>query len=308
MMKANRVHQFGSPEVISFEDVDLPEAGDDEVVVRVSAAGVGPWDSWVRSGKSVLPQPLPLTLGSDLSGTIVALGASVRGFQIGEEVYGVTNPRFTGAYAEYAAAHAAMLASRPRRATNIEAASLPVVAVTALQMLLHAGVERGHRVLIHGAGGSVGACAVQLALARGAHVTGTDVQQGIQYAESLGATELIDVQSTRFETVTEPFDVVIDTVGGDAQTRSFAVLKPGGSLVSSVSTPDPALASDAGVSGSFLLVDVNTEALRKIAELVDAGKLKTRIGEVLPLMEARQAHQMLDGLVPRRPGKIMLEV
>ena len=307
-MKANRVHHFGSPEVISFEDIDPPEPGDREVVVRVSAAGVGPWDSWVRSGKSVLPQPLPLTLGSDLSGTIVALGARVRGFQIGQEVYGVTNPRFTGAYAEYAAAHASMIASKPRRASDVEAAALPVGAVTALQMLLHARVRSGQRVLIHGAGGNVGALALQLALASGAHVTGTDLKQGIEYARSVGGNDLIDVQSTRFETVTEPVDVVIDTVGGDAQARSFAVLKPGGHLVSSVSKPAPELAAKAGVSANFLLVDVTSEALAKIAALVDAGSLKSRLGAVLPLAEARKAHEMLDGLVPRPPGKLVLEV
>jgi len=307
-MKASRVHRFGAPEVISFEDVDRPLPTEDEVVVHVSAAGVGPWDSWVRSGQSVLPQPLPLTLGSDLCGTIVALGESVRGLRVGQEVYGVTNPRFTGAYAEYAAARAAMIASKPRGSSDIEAASLPVIAVTALQMVLHARVGPEQRVLIHGAGGSVGAAALQLALARGAHVTGTDVKQGIEYAESLGASDLIDVRTTRFEESTEPFDVVIDTVGGDAQTRSFAVLKPGGSLVSSVSKPDPALASRAGVSANFLLVDVTTEALSKITALVEAGTLKNRIGEVLPLAEARTAHEMLDGIVPRTPGKIMLQV
>jgi NADPH:quinone reductase-like Zn-dependent oxidoreductase len=308
MMKASRVHRFGPPEVISFEDIDRPEPDDQEVVVRVNAAGVGPWDSWIRSGKSVLPQPLPLTLGSDLSGTIVALGAAVRDFQIGQAVYGVTNPRFTGAYAEYAAASASMLAAKPHRLSDVEAACVPVVAVTALQMLFHAQVRSGQRVLIHGAGGSVGALAVQLALASGAHVTGTDVNQGVEYAASLGATRAIDMQTTRFEDVTEPVDAVIDTVGGDVQTRSFAVLKRGGSLVSSVAKPNAELASQYGVSASFILVDVTTDALTKIAELIDGRRLKTRLGPVLPLAEARKAHEMLDGLCPRPPGKIVLSV
>ncbi|HEX4338287.1 MAG TPA: alcohol dehydrogenase catalytic domain-containing protein [Polyangiaceae bacterium] len=120
MMKASRVHRFGPPEVISFEDVERPEPRDEEIVVRVNAAGVGPWDSWVRSGKSALPQPLPLTLGADLSGTIVALGAAVRGFQIGQAVYGVTNSHFTGAYAEYAAVSASMVAAKPQSFTDVE--------------------------------------------------------------------------------------------------------------------------------------------------------------------------------------------
>ena len=307
-MKASRVHRFGPPEVISFEDIERPEPSDQEVVVRVNAAGVGPWDSWIRSGKSVLPQPLQLTLGSDLSGTIVALGAAVRGFQIGQAVYGVTNPRFTGAYSEYATASASMLAPKPHRLTDVEAATIPVVAVTALQMLFHAQVRSGQRVLIHGAGGSVGGFAVQLALATGAHVTGTDVEQGVEYAKSLGATRGIDVQTARFEDVIEPVDVVIDTVGGDVQTRSFAVLKRGGSLVSSVAKPNAELADRCGASASFLLVDVTTDALTHIAELFDDGKLKTRVGLVLPHAEARKAHEMLDGLAARPPGKLVLSV
>src|SRR6188768_663228 len=157
-MKACRIHRFGAPEVISFEDVECPEPGENEVLVRVRAAGVGPWDSWVRSGQSVLPQPLPLTLGADLSGTVAAIGTGVRGFQLGQAVFGVTNARFTGACAEYAVANAGMLASKPRTVTDLEAASMPVVAVTALQMLLsHARLREGQRILIHGVGGSVGA-------------------------------------------------------------------------------------------------------------------------------------------------------
>lgn len=307
-MKASRVHHFGPPEVISFEDIERPEPTIREVVVRVSSAGVGPWDSWVRLGKSALPQPLPLTLGSDLSGTVVALGSAVRGFQIGQAVYGVTNPRFTGAYAEYAAVSASMLAAKPHSLSDIEAASIPVVAVTALQMLRQAEVGPGQRVLIHGAGGSVGAFAVQLALASGAHVTGTDVKQGIEYAESLGATRVIDIQNARFEDVLEPVDVVIDTVGYDVQKRSFAVLKHGGRLVSSVTQPNPELSARCGVSASFILVDVTADALTEIAALFDYGKLKTRVGAVLPHAEARRAHEMLDGLIARPPGKIVLSI
>ncbi|MES1178324.1 MAG: NADP-dependent oxidoreductase [Myxococcales bacterium] len=307
-MKASRVHRFGPPEVVTFEDIERPEPQDREVLVRVDVAGVGPWDSWIRAGKSALPQPLPLTLGSDISGTIVALGADVRAFRVGQAVYGVTNPRFTGAYAEYAAASAAMIAAKPDKLNHVEAASVPVVAVTALQMLDRAGVRSGQRVLIHGAGGSVGAFAVQLALAAGAHVIGTDVEQGIEYAASLGRIQAIDIGKTRFEAVTEPVDAVIDTVGGDAQARSFAVLKPGGSLVSIVSTPDAELAARGGVSSGFLLVDVNTDALTTIAKLLDQGTLKTRVGVVLPHAEASKAHEMLDGLIPRPPGKILLRI
>jgi NADPH:quinone reductase-like Zn-dependent oxidoreductase len=307
-MKASRVHEFGPPEVISLEDIDVPAPQDEEVIVRVHAAGVGPWDAWIRSGKSVLPQPLPLTLGSDLSGTVVALGAAAHDFRVGDPVYGVTNSRFTGAYAEYAAASAAMLSAKPQRLSDVDAASVPVVAVTALQMLLRAQVVSGQRVLIHGAGGSVGAFAVQLALASGAHVTGTDFRLGVEYAASVGATETVDIQTTRFEEVTEPVDAVIDTVGGDVQTRSFTVLKRGGKLVSSVAKPDAELAARCGVSANFMLVDVTSDALTSIAKLFDEGKLTSHVGMVLPHAEARRAHEMLEGRLARPPGKIVLSV
>ena len=308
-MKACRIYEFGAPSVISFEEVERPEPEPDEVIVKVHAAGVGPWDSWIRAGKSVLPQPLPLTLGSDLSGRVVELGAEVRGFEIGQAVYGVTNPRFTNAYAEYAAAKAAMIAPKPSSVSDVDSASAPVVAVTALQMLFdHADLKRGQRVLVHGAGGSVGAFAVQLALEAGAQVIGTDVTQGVEYAASLGPVQTIDVSSTRFEQVTEPVDVVIDTVGGEVLRRSFAVLKADGCLISSVEQPNPEDAARAGVRAKFMLVDVTRAALSRLGASLDAGTLKARVGSVLPLADARIAHEMLDGLRPRTPGKIVLSV
>jgi NADPH:quinone reductase-like Zn-dependent oxidoreductase len=308
-MKASRIHRFGPPDVIELEDIPRPEPGENEVLVRVEAAGVGPWDGWIRAGKSVLDQPLPLTLGSDLAGTVVALGAGVEKLSQGAEVFGVTNPRFVGAYAQYAVASVGMLASKPRRLNFEEAASMPVVAVTALQMLFdHAKVHAGQRVLIHGAGGNVGAYAVQLALHAGAHVIGTDTARGAQYAKSLGAQQVIDIEGADFSRLVAPVDVVIDTVGGQVQTRSFSVLTSGGILVSSVSQPNAEEANASGVRARFILVDVTAASLSRIAELVQAGELRTRLGSVLPLAEARQAHEMLDGLRPRVSGKIVLSV
>ena len=308
-MKASRIHRFGPPDVIELEEVPRPEPGENEVLVRVAAAGVGPWDSWIRAGKSVLEQPLPLTLGSDLSGTVVAGGTGVKDLPEGTQVYGVTNPRFVGAYAQYAVANAGMLATKPRRLSHEEAASIPVVAVTALQMLFdHAHLRAGQRVLIHGAGGTVGAFAVQLAVRAGAHVIGTDAAQGAVFAKSLGAQQVIDIAGADFTRLVAPVDIVIDTVGGQVQTRSFSVLMSGGILVSSVSQPNAEEASASGVRARFILVDVTSASLARIAELVDAGDLSPRLGPVLPLSEARQAHEMLDGLRPRAPGKIVLSV
>lgn len=154
-MLAWRVHEFGPPEVMKLERIARPEAALGQVLIRVHAAGVGPWDGWIRAGKSALPQPLPLTLGSDLSGTVVALGSDVSGLAVGDQVFGVTNTQFLGAYAEYAVASAGMLAKKPRSLSYAEAASVPVVAVTAWQGLFdHARLEAGQTVVIHGAAGA----------------------------------------------------------------------------------------------------------------------------------------------------------
>src|SRR5262249_34010784 len=307
-MKAARVHRFGPPEVIAMEDVEIPQPGGDQVLVRVRAAGVGPWDGWIRSGKSVLPQPLPLTLGSDLSGDIEAIGPGVTGFAPGEEVFGVTNARFTGAYAEYALAAAGMIARKPRQLSHVEAASVPVVAVSALQMLtIFARIQGGERVLILGAGGSVGSYAVQLARLSGARVIATvrgEAAAGL--ATRLGADEVVDVGSTRMEDAVAPVDAVIDTVGGEAQERSFSVLKPGGVLISIVSQPDPQRATRHGVQATFMLVKVATDPLTRIAALLESERLTTCVGKVLPLVEARTAHEMMEGLRPRPFGKIVL--
>jgi NADPH:quinone reductase-like Zn-dependent oxidoreductase len=163
-MMAWRVHEFGPPETMRFERVPVPTPGPGEVLVKVHAAGIGPWDGWIRGGRSALPQPLPLTLGSDLSGEIEALGPDVAGLGVGDQIYGVTNPRFIGAYAEYALASAAMIARKPASLGYIEAASVPVIAVTAWQGLFdQAELTAGQTVLIHGAAGNVGAYAVQIA-------------------------------------------------------------------------------------------------------------------------------------------------
>ncbi len=308
-MKACRVHKFGGPEVITFEETDVPVPKKCELLVKVAAAGVGPWDAQVRSGKSVIDQPLPLTLGSDLCGVVVAAGPDTPRFGLGERVYGVTNARFTGAYAENAVAEAASLAAAPARASDLEAASLPVVTVTASQMLFdHAGLRAGERVLIHGAAGNVGAFATQLAQVAGAEVFATAVGPGVEYARRLAGERAVDMERTTFEREVPPVDVVIDTVGGDVQRRSFSVLKPGGRLVSSVSKPDAGAAACAKVRAAFMLVRVTSTALAEVARQIDAGALHPRVGAVLPLSEARVAHEMLAGRGLAPLGKIVLRV
>jgi NADPH:quinone reductase-like Zn-dependent oxidoreductase len=308
-MTAARVHQFGPPAVISLEEAPVPVPGAGEVLVRVNAAGVGPWDGWIRAGKSALPQPLPLTLGSDLCGVVVALGSRVTAFELGDAVFGVTNPRFTGAYAEYALAAEGMIAPKPASLSDIEAASVPVIAVTAWQALFdEARLSRGARVLIHGAGGNVGSYAVQFARAAGLQTIVTALARDVSYVRSLGAETVIDAQSERFEDRVSEADAVIDLVGGDVQERSYRVMKPGGILVSAVSAPDQEVAARHGVTALFFLVKVTTHHLQRIAALIDSGELRTKVGVVLPLGDAQAAHEMLDGLRPRPGGKIVLRM
>jgi len=307
-MKAVRVHKFGPPEVIALEDVPKPEPRNGEVVVQVKAAGIGPWDALIRSGKSALPQPLPLVLGSDLSGVIDSIGPGVEPFKVGDEVFGVTNERFTGAYAEYALAKAAMIAPKPKSLNHTHAASVPVVAVTAWQMVFDfAQLSSGQSVLIHGGAGNVGGYAVQFAKLAGALVIATTSAKDVSYVRSLGGVGVIDYRATRFEERVKETDAVIDTVGGDTLDRSYGVLKRGGIVVSSAAQPSNEKAEHHGVRAVFFLVQVTTERLRKIAELIDAEKLRTEVGEVLWLDEARKGHEMLEG-APHRRGKIVIKV
>jgi NADPH:quinone reductase-like Zn-dependent oxidoreductase len=308
-MKAAQIHRFGPPEVITLEDIPRPEPDAGEVLVRVHAAGVGPWDAWIRAGKSALPQPLPLTLGSDLSGTVEAVGPGVTAFAPGDAVFGVTNPHFIGAWAEFAIASAGMVSRKPDNLSDIDAASVPVVAVTAQQALFEeAHLTRGQAVLIHGAAGNVGSYAVQLARRAGLRVIATASAQDKADVLSLGADEVIDYRTERFEDKAGSADAVLDLVGGEVQARSFRVLKPGGVLVSAVAPPDQDLARSHGVDAHFFLVEVTTQRLDRIAALVAAGELRTAIGVVLPLAAARDAHEMLEGLRPHPKGKIVLRI
>jgi NADPH:quinone reductase-like Zn-dependent oxidoreductase len=316
-MQAIRVHHFGDLDSLMAEDVPRPAPGEGEVLLRVKAAGVGPWDAWIRSGRSVLPQPLPLTLGSDVAGLVERVGAGVSQFKVGDAVFGATNARFTGGYAEYAVASATKLARKPPRMGFIEAASVPVVACTAWQMVFEYGaVDATKRVLVHGAAGNVGAYAVQLARRVAREVVATAYSADVEYVRTLGADRVIDVQKARFEEalsgvwfeeIQTAVDVVLDTIGGETQDRSFAVLKPGGVLVSAVAAPDQQKAARHGVRALFFLVDVSAQRLEQIAALFEAGELTTSVGDVLPLAEARIAHEMLAGK-PHKRGKIVLSV
>jgi NADPH:quinone reductase-like Zn-dependent oxidoreductase len=249
-----------------------------------------------------------LTLGSDVAGVVEDIGPGVSGFGPGDAAFGATNEQFTGGYAEYAVASAAKLAKMPRRMNFIEAASVPVVACTAWQMVFEYGaVDATKRVLVHGAAGNVGTYAVQLAKRVAREVIATTSPTETEYVRMLGAHRVIDVQASSFHEVLSDIDVVLDTVGGETQDGSFAVLRPGGVLVSAVSTPDQQKATRHDVRALFFLVDVSSRRLEQIAALFEAGELQTRIGDVLPLESARIAHEMLAGQ-PHKRGKIVLRI
>jgi NADPH:quinone reductase-like Zn-dependent oxidoreductase len=307
-MKAARIDKFGPPSVIVVEDLPRPTPRRGEVLVRVAAAGVGPWDALIREHKIVVNVPLPIILGAELSGVIAEVGPDVSAFQAGDEIYGATNPEFIGGYAEYALASATMVAGKPQGLSHVEAASVPVVAVTAWQMLFdYAQVEPGQSVLIHGAAGNVGAYAVQLANQVGLRVFATASSEDAPLVRSLGATTVIDYKTTRFEDTVPPVDVVLDTVGGETRDRSFEIIKPGGLLVSVVSEPMPARSEANGIRSVFFVAEVTTARLDKITDLFQQGKLRARVGSVLPLEQARTAHEMLGG-APHKRGKIVLSM
>jgi len=306
-MKAAQVLQFGPPNVITNVDLPRPEPTAGQLLVRVKAAGVGNWDALVREGR--LPhEHLPLILGYELAGIVEAIGTEVSGFKPGDEVYGATNEQLTGAYAEYALPSARMMAQKPKTLNFIEAASAPIATVTAWQMLFdYAQVAAGQTALIHGAAGNVGAYLVQLAQLSGLHVVATAASADLDYVRGLGAKRVIDYKKERFEESFNEVDVVLDTVAGDTQQRSLLVLKPGGILVSVVSPVPEALQKRYRVRGAYFYVDVTTARLNKISELFDRGKLTTNVGTVLPLEQARTAHEMLGGK-PHRRGKIVLSI
>lgn len=303
-MKAARIHKFGPPEVIVVEEIPRPVPMAGEVLVRVAAAGVGPWDAIIREGQSKVSPAPPLTLGSDLAGVVEAVGPDVAQLKKGDSVYGVTNPQFCGANAEYAICSANMISRKPQRLSEIEAASAPVVAVTAWQMLFdYAHAVTDQTVMILGAAGNVGAYAVQLAVGAGLHVVAVAAQENAEFVRGLGARSVIDDPLAKRDI--ETFDAVIDTVGSPMRDRSIAVLKPGGILVSVVSGGP--LPSRSDVRTAFFYVEVTGEGLDTVSNLFDRGKLLPHVGSVLPLEEVRAAHRMLAG-APHHPGKIVLEV
>lgn len=306
-MRAVVVEQWGGPENLVEREVERPEPGVNEVLVRVHAAGVNPVDWKTRASGALIAWGEVPVVGWDLSGTVEAVGPGVGIFRPGDEVFGMPLfPRQAGAYAEYVVAPARHLAPKPASLTHVQAAALPLAALTAWQALVDAaGVRPGERVLVHAAAGGVGHFAVQIAKARGAYVIGTASAAKHDLVRELGADEVVDYRATRFEDVVSDVDVVLDGLGGETAERSLKVLRDGGRLIT-LPGPDDVPAARDGVRADWVLVEPDHLGLREVAALVDRGELRPVVDTVLPLGEAAQAHAI--GERGRTTGKIVLTV
>lgn len=309
-MKAVRIHAFGGPDMLVYEDVPMPEAGAGEALVHVRAAGVNPVDWKIRQGNEYrnqsLQDMLPMIMGVDVAGIIESAGDGVKDFKPGDEVYAYLGVRGHGTYAQYVAADMKALAPKPESADFVTSAALPLVSLVGWQTLFDtARLEPGQTVLIHGASGGVGHIAAQLAKWKGAKVIGTASARNMDFIKSLGVDQAVDYHKTRFEDVAHDVDVVLDTIAGDTQRRSYTVLKKGGILVSTLGIADPGLAEKCGVRAVGFMAKPDGGELRQIAGLVDQGKVRVTIAEVLPMKDAAKAQELSQAGHVR--GKIVLK-
>src|SRR6266576_670655 len=312
IVKAIRIHNYGGPEVLKYEDAPRPDPQAGEVLVRVHGAGVNPIDWKVREGymKDFWPHKFPLILGWDLSGVVEELGpdpAAAGRFKIGDEVYSLPDPTRNGAYADYIVVRESELALKPNSLHHIRAAAVPLAALTAWQSLFDtAQLQPGQRVLIYAGSGGVGHFAVQLAKWKGAYVFATASTKNQDLLRKLGVDKAIDYTQQRFEDIARKIDIVIDTISGETQERSWSGLKKGGVLVSLVQPPSEEKAKELGVRAAIIGAQPNGAQLAEIAKIIDSGKLAPVIDRILPLSEVRRAHELSQSGHTR--GKIALRV
>ena len=310
-MKAAQINKYGDASVVNVVDVDQPVARDGQVLVRVSAASLNPVDSAIRSGyfHEMMPVQFPATLGGDIAGEIIEVGSGVDGFVVGDKVYGqaAVIAGNSGAFAEYAASSASQLAKAPENISLNEAASLPLVGVSALQALTqHINLQPAQKILITGGAGGIGRIAIQIAKHIGAYVATTAAGEGISAAKNLGADEVIDYKSQDFTEILNDYDAVFDTVGGEGFAKTLTILKKGGVAVTMAAQPDEAQAQELGVTAQAQMTNVTTEALSQLRELVKNEVVKPQIGKVFSLDEIQEAFTVRDaGTVS---GKVVLEI
>jgi NADPH:quinone reductase-like Zn-dependent oxidoreductase len=307
LMKAIRIHEYGGRETLRYEDAPVPEPKAGELLVRVKAAAVNPVDVQVREGrlKELLGHELPLVPGWDASGVVEAVGEGVSKFEVEDAVFARPWTARQGTYAEYAVIHESEAAFKPQTLDHIRAAAVPLAALTAWQALFEAGkLSKGQTVLIHGAAGGVGHFAVQFARRAGARVLATASARNREFVNRLGADEVIDYMAVRFEESANDVDVVLDTIGGETQERSFGVLKEQGRLISVVGEPSQGLAAANNVRAQLLVARPDGELLAEICKMLDRGEVAPTVEVVLPLAEARRAHELIESGHTR--GKVVL--
>lgn len=310
------VERYGDAEAVRAGEVADPEVGADDVLVRIHAASVNPVDLKIRNGdlKAILPLRAPLVLGNDLAGTVVAVGARVTRFAVGDEVYAHPDQNRIGTFAELIAIQQDDVATKPATLTMVEAASIPLVGLTAWQALVErADLRPGQKVLIHAGAGGVGTIAIQLAKHLGASVATTASAAKTDVVKGLGADVVIDYRKQAFETVLHDYDVVLDTVGGETLDKSLQVLRPGGKVVSITGPPDPTFAREFGVNPvirlaiaalsyrirrrarrrqvtySYLFLKASGDQLRELTALIDAGIIRPVVDSVFDFDQTRDA-------------------
>jgi NADPH:quinone reductase-like Zn-dependent oxidoreductase len=306
-MRAVVAHEYGAPEVLKLEQVQRPEPNDDEALVRVIASSVNPADPLTLSGKYAkqFGTHLPLIPGYDIAGVVEKTGAKVTRLKVGDAVYGY--PTFGGGWADYVTVKEWEAAAKPKSLNFVEAAAVPMGALTAWQALVDvAKLQRGQTVLIHGGSGGVGSFAIQIAKARGTRVIATASSANQDLLKQLGADLAIDYTKTKFEDVAKDVDAVLDPVGKETLARSYNVVKKGGIVMSLVTLPDRAELKKRGIHGAAISVHPDAEDLTEIAQLIDAGKIKPIVTQVLTLSEAIAAQQQ--AATHHTRGKVVLRV
>lgn len=332
-MKAFIIDRYGKKETGRIADVAEPELGDHDVLIQIHAAGVNALDSKIKHGefKLILPYRLPLILGNDVAGTVVRVGAGVRQFKPGDEVYARPDDDRIGGFAEFIAIRASSVAMKPANVDMIEAASLPLVALTAWQVLVEtAKLQKGQKVFIQAGSGGVGTLAIQLAKHLGAFVATTTSTANIAWVKALGADVVIDYKRQDFVTELRDYDVVLNSLGRDELEKSLRVLKPGGHLISISGPPTPALATARGlawplkqvmrllshgirsrgrrrdVEYTFVFMRADGEQLREITALVESGAIRPVVDKVFAFKDAQEALAYSEG--GRAKGKVVVRV
>jgi NADPH:quinone reductase-like Zn-dependent oxidoreductase len=306
-MRAVVAHEYGAPDVLKIEQVQRPEPNDDEALVRVIASSVNPADPLTLSGKYAkeFGTHLPLIPGYDIAGVVEKTGANVTKLRTGDAVYGY--PTFGGGWADYVTVKEWEVAAKPKSLSFAEASAVPMGALTAWQALVDvAKLQPGQTILVHGGSGGVGSFAVQIAKARGARVIATASTANQDVLKQLGADVAVDYTKTKFEDVAKDVDAVLDPVGKETLARSYGVVKKGGIVMSLVARPDPAELQKHGIRGAGISVHADADDLSEIAQLVDAGKIKPIVTEVLPLGDAVKAQQQ--AATHHTRGKVVLRI